>query len=217
MKDLSITQQYFICAVNRKGTLSEFHTEKLVCFIAAGLLEMQLDACISIDKKLVRVTGDLPAGKGCLKPLYDFINQPQAVKIEKILEAYSFSISNKRLYGLIQSVGASLVGMGIAEEAKAGIFGNKTSYTPKTEAINSVVDMMRAEFFEDGEISQEAAALAILLEKSNNLKPYFSDFERKEMKPKLKRLLDTPDGRIVKSMVEYIETLTAIIAINAAH
>ena len=39
MQDLSITQEYYICAVNEKGRISDFSTERLVCFVAAGLAE----------------------------------------------------------------------------------------------------------------------------------------------------------------------------------
>lgn len=43
MQDLSITQEYYICAVNEKGRISDFSTERLVCFVAAGLLDLQLE------------------------------------------------------------------------------------------------------------------------------------------------------------------------------
>ena len=41
MKDMTLTQEYFICAVNGKGKISGFSTEKQVCLVAAGLLELQ--------------------------------------------------------------------------------------------------------------------------------------------------------------------------------
>ena len=43
MKDMTLTQEYFICAVNGKGKISGFSTEKQVCLVAAGLLELQMD------------------------------------------------------------------------------------------------------------------------------------------------------------------------------
>ena len=53
MKDMTLTQEYFICAVNGKGKISGFSTEKQVCLVAAGLLELQMEGCICIDKKQV--------------------------------------------------------------------------------------------------------------------------------------------------------------------
>ena len=49
MKDLTLTQEYFICAVNDKGKLSSFNVDRLVCLLASGMLELQLSGCISID------------------------------------------------------------------------------------------------------------------------------------------------------------------------
>lgn len=213
MKDLTITQEYLICAVNEKGKISGFSTEKLVCFVAAGLLELQLEKCISIDKKKVNKIGELPVNKKHLKPLYDFINQPKPVNIEKVLEAYNYSITDKRLNELMETVGVALEDMGLAESAKAGVFGNKKSYVPKKEAINRVIDMVRAELLEDGEVTEDIAALVILLEKSKSLKRYFSEFEQREMKNKLKEIVNSPNGKMVKDMVEYVENMIAIMTV----
>ena len=86
MKDLSITQEYMLCAMNEKGKISGFDTNKLVCMVAAGLLELQMADCIRLEKKKVMVTNSLPENKAYLHPLYDFINQGRPVKVEKIIE-----------------------------------------------------------------------------------------------------------------------------------
>ena len=57
MRDLTLSQEYLICAVNEKGTLFTFNTEKLVCLVAAALLELQLEGCAAVDKKFITVTG----------------------------------------------------------------------------------------------------------------------------------------------------------------
>ena len=45
MKDLSIIQEYTICAVNEKGKFPALSTEKAVCFVTAGILELRLEKC----------------------------------------------------------------------------------------------------------------------------------------------------------------------------
>ena len=157
MKDLAITQEYLICAVNSKGKISGFSTEKLVCLIASGLLELQLEDCIKIDKKRVTVTNDLPDEKLYLKPLYDFVNQQKPVKLEKILAAYTYSFTDKNLHELIDSIGASLDDLGLVETTRTGIFGNKNAYVPNANAVHYVVDMIRAEFLEDVEVTEDIA------------------------------------------------------------
>ena len=88
MKDMTLTQQYFTCAVNGKGKIPGLSTERQVCLLAAGLLELQMEGCISIDKKQICIAAPLPAAKQYLAPLYAFLDKPRPVKMEKLLEAY---------------------------------------------------------------------------------------------------------------------------------
>ena len=85
-------------------------------------------------------------------------------------------------------------------------------YLPTREAINGVVDLVRAELLEEGEITEDVAALVILLDKGKSLKPYFSTFEQKEMKEKIQAIGKTPTGKLVREMVEYVENLISIMA-----
>lgn len=213
MQDLSITQEYFICALNEKGRISGLSTEKLVCLVAAGLLEMQLENCITINKKEVNVTGELPAGRDYLKPLYDYINQSKAVKIEKIMEAYNYSFTDKRLDELVGAIGNSLTMLGLVETAQAGLLGGKKSYIPKKNTINGVIDMVRAELLENGEVTDDVAALVVLLDKSKSINKYFSEFERKEINTKLTAIINSPNGNMVKSMVEHVNNMISIMLV----
>ena len=125
MRDLSITQEYLICAMHGKGKISGFNVEKLVCVVASGLLELKMENCIVLEKKKVRVTGELPAKKMYLKPLYNFINQPKPVKIEKIIEEYNYSFSDRKLRELIGAVGTSLEEMGLVSITESGIISKR--------------------------------------------------------------------------------------------
>ncbi len=213
MKDLTITQEYLICAVNSKGKFSGFSTERLVCLVASGLLELQLQNCIKIDKKSVTVTDELPDAKAYLKPLYDFINQSKPVKLEKILEAYTYSVTDKNLYELINSIGASLEDSGLAEVTRLGISGNKNACIPNAKAVHYVIDMIRAEFLEDVDITEEIAALVILLDKSKLLKTWFAGYEQKEIKAKLKETANSDTGKTIKAMIDYVENLIAMMSV----
>ena len=51
MRDLTISQEYLICAVNEKGTLFTFNTEKMVCLVAAAQLGLHQEGCETGDKK----------------------------------------------------------------------------------------------------------------------------------------------------------------------
>lgn len=210
MKDLSILQEYLICAVNEKGKISGFSTEKLVCFVAGGLLELKQENSIMFDDKKIVVTGLLPDHKEYLKSLYDYIQKKSPVKIVKILEEYNYSVTDKRFNELLDAVGSSLERLGLVETKPAGIFGNRTNYIPKKEAVNYVIDKVRAEVLEEGEITDEVAALVILLDRSKSLTYYFSEHEQKEMKVKIAEIVDSPDGKIIKEMVEYVESMIVL-------
>ena len=171
MRDLTISQEYLICAVNEKGTLFTFNTEKMVCLVAAALLELQLEGCVTVDKKYITVTAPLPGEKAHLRPLYDYLKGDKPMRTEKLLEEYTYSITDARLKELMAAIGDSLVGRGLVEPVQSGLLGRKQGYRPTREAIHSVVDLVRAELLEEGEVTEDVAALVILLDKGKSLKP----------------------------------------------
>ena len=59
----------------------------------------------------------------------------------------------------------------------------------------------------------DEAGEIILLERGGCLKPYFSQFEQKEMRARLKALLNSPNGKLVKNMVDYVENMIAIVTV----
>lgn len=213
MKDLTITQEYMICALNEKGKMSEMlGVEKIVCFVASGLLEMKLEGCIAMEKKKVCVISDLPGTLTHLKPLYDYINGYKSVKIEKIIEEYNY-FTDKKFYELVNSVGKSLVEINLAEEKEKGILGKRKYYVPTKDAVHYVIDMIRSELLEEGEITEDIVLLTILLAKGKIIKKYFSEYEQKEMKLRLKEILNSEDGRMVQEMIDHIENMINTMAV----
>ena len=51
MRDLTLSQEYLLCAVNEKGRLPHLGVERTVCLVAEALLELQLEGCVAVDKK----------------------------------------------------------------------------------------------------------------------------------------------------------------------
>ena len=218
MEDLSIAQEYLVCAVNEKGKLSGFSTERMVCMVAAGLLELQMEGCVSIEDNRIVVIGELPASMGYLKSMYDLIDQPKPLTLDKLLNAYNYSFSGKALTELTVAIGDSLEQLGVVTCEMGGLLKSTKCYLPKKGVVDHIIDKVRSELLENGEITDEVIALVVLLEKSRCLKTYFSDYERREIKNRLKEIVNSDEGKLVKRMVEYIETMTAvIIAATTAH
>lgn len=213
MKDLSVTQKYMLCALNEKGVFPFASVaERTLCLVAAALLELKMEGCITVDGKKVSVAGALPAERGYLKPLYTFIREKQGVKLHVVVDAYNFSWTDKRLRVLWDTLGESLVRQEEATPCKAGLLGGKTGYQPAPGAVQAVVEEMRAELLEDGPVSDETAALVVLLEQAKCLKTYFSTFEQKAIREKIKAMANTSEGKMIKEMLTYLQVIMYSIA-----
>lgn len=207
MRDLSITQEYMICTVNGKGTLPTTNQKAVVCLIVSGLLDMQLAKCVSLNDKKVSVCAELPEHLAYLKPLYDVVNQDKPVKVEKVVQTYTFALTNKKLYELVNAIMDSLKEADILEPAKTGFLGNKENYVPRKEIITGIIEKIRAELLENGEISEDVIALTSLMDNAGNLKDYFSKFEQKELKNKIEAIKKSEAGTLAKEMAQQLEAL----------
>ena len=217
MKDLSIVQKYMVCTVNDKGVFPFASVEERTLGLVAGaLLELQMEGCIAVDGKKVSVAGALPQDKGYLKPLYDFIREKQSVKLYMVVDAYNFSWTDKRINELRDAVGGSLVQLGAASACKAGLLGKQAGYLPGPETVRSVVEQMRAELLEEGPVSDETAVLVALLERVKCLKAYFSAFEQKEVRQKIEALAQSPEGKMVRDMMTYLQIIMYSFAARGA-
>ncbi|WMJ89836.1 GOLPH3/VPS74 family protein [Anaerocolumna sp. MB42-C2] len=211
MKNLSFTQEFFLCALKPQGSTTLTNsTESSTCLLAGGLLELQMDGYISFDDKKVFVNKELSSDKMYLKPIYELIKNNKPMKIEAIAEKYAFDF--KRPDELFQSVGHSIVKDGcVVEESKQGLFKNKVRFLPNESEVTKVVEKLRAEFLEEGNVSDEAIVLGVLLNKSGLIKKYFSKYEMQKLNDRLKEIKQSEAGALIKQMVDYIDTWIAII------
>ena len=214
MKDLSLTQEYLLCTLNEKGKYSSFDMEKGACLVAGGVLELLMDGVVCLDGKKIATTGPLPVEKEYLRTVYEYIRREEPVKLESVMEHFSFSFSDKDLYALMGDVGDTLAEAGYIQKGMAGLLGKTVVYLPDPQAKDGVIQKIRAELLEDGELSEDIVALTALLQKSGELSRYFSAYEKKALKARLKSIKDSCENQLVTKMVEYIESLfmMAIIA-----
>lgn len=214
MEDLSICQEYLLCTLNEKGKLplsSEAHT----CFIAGCLLDLMLSHNLSIDeKKKLCIIGELKSGNMHIAPLYNFISNSKPMKIDKLAIEYGFS--DKKINLVIDKVGTSLAEKGCVTPKSVRKIHKRTLYLPKEDSVDRVIQKIRAELLEDGELSDNTIALATLLDKSRQLKDYFSKYEKQQLRDRLKELKNTPSNKIVKEMVDTIDAIIlALVAVYA--
>ncbi len=131
MKNLSFTQNFFLCALKPEGNMSSLKSVEIpTCIIAGGLLELLVDNYILIDaNKKNQIVKGLDEGKKYLEPLYYNIKDSKAKTVEGIAELYIFS-SNKKYNELFQSLAVSLVDSYIEMRDDKGVLHTKTTVVP---------------------------------------------------------------------------------------
>lgn len=211
MIDLSITQQFLTLAVNDKGKLSSFDQNAMVCLIAGGVIELAQAGCITIQDK--KVTTAVKPGRELdhLKVLYDYIRDKEPVKADKIVNDFYMSFTGKRFNALFDGVMESLRARKLTEMVESGFLGRDRTPAPTDKAVRAVVENLRAELLDDDPVDAETAVVAVLLDKSGDLKEHFSKDERRAMKERLKALAATPEGKLIASAVEQVEMIAVIL------
>ena len=215
MKNLSLTQQYLLCTLKKNGKLPSFGIEKVLCLSASGVLELLMDDVLAFDGKKLTVKTSLPQDKEYLYPVYDAVKRKQPVKFETIVEYFSVSLTDKHINELIDAVGESLLKADCVQKEKGGLFGGKNLYIPNEADVDIIVQSIRAELLEDGEISEDIVALTALLNKSGDLQKYFSAYEKKDLKKRLKEIKDNPQNEMIKKAADYIDSLFLLIVVAA--
>ena len=162
------------------------------------------------------VVNELPSDRMHLQDLYDVVDQGKPVTLKKVAEAYMGTLTDKRLQAWMDSIGSSLADLGVVTVVSGGLLAKKKTYVPSAAIIHRIVDMMKAELFEDVEITEEIASLIILLDKSHTLKTYFSAFEQKEIKETLTNLAGSDEGKMIKSMIEQVESMIVMMSVFVA-
>jgi hypothetical protein len=217
MKDLSITQEYLLCSLSAKGRLPVIGKEVPACILAGGLIELLVDGCIKMDeKKSVDIVGALKDEQGYLRSLYNWLGQYAPVKIEKIAREYCLTLTDKRLNELVTDIGNSLAGRACVTPEKGGIMAGKPRFVPNPIEVEKIIQKIRAEMLERGDMADETVALVSLLEKSYQIKRYFSAYETGQLKAHLKEIREISSNQLVKQMVDYIDRMFAVIAVIAA-
>ena len=211
MKDLSLTQKFFICTVNEKGNFSSYDQVPVACLIASGVLEMYMAKCISIEKKRLSIADKLPESMEYLKSLYDMIEQENAnrgkpVKAEKIVEKYTGAFTDKKLRELTNAIVQSM-----DEDIQSAEKAGKGKYIPKREILLDVADNLRTDLLRTDLPSKDAIVFADLLDRAGHLKEYLSKYEMKELKKRLHEIRKNKDEAAVKKTIRQIDELVDIL------
>lgn len=211
MNDLSLAQQYLLCVLKKNGKFPGIGIENPLCFTASCVLELLMGDVLAFDGKKLRVQAPLPEEKAYLRPVHAMIQRKQPVKFETVVEAFSVTFTGKAMNALVDSVGESLVAAGCVQKETGGLFGGKKRYLPSASMVDAIVQNIRAEILEDGELSEDIVALSALLHKSGELKKYFSAYEKKDFRKRMQEIKESPQNEMIQKVMEYIDALLVTI------
>ena len=207
MKNLSTPQQYFLCILKKNGKISSLEMEKTTCLAASAVVELLMDDVLALDGKKLSVQTPLPEEKNYLRQVYDVVVKKQPVKFESVVEYFSFNFTDKYINGLVEDLGESLVKLGCVQKEKGGFMNGKTLYIPNAADVDCIVQNIRAELLEDGDISEDIVVLTALLNKSKDLQRYFSSYEKQALKKRMDEIKENPQNELIHKATDYIDTL----------
>lgn len=215
MNSLSISQKYLLCALSSKGKIPALSFERIIAMAAAGVVDIMIDGVVETDGKKLSVKKPLLTDKSYLSPIYNYIEKKQPVNFKTVIEHFSVTFTGKNSDELIDSIGGSLVTVGCVKQEKRGIFGNKNAYIPDEKAVDNIVQNIRAEILEDGELTEDIAALTVILDKTGALMKFFSAYEKKAVKQRLKEIKNNPENKEIAKVINYVEELMVVIIVSA--
>ena len=207
MKNLSTTQQYFLCILKKNGKISSLEMEKTTCLAASAVVELLMEDILTFDGKKLSIQAPLPEKKSYLRQVYNIVAKKQPIKFENAIEYFSFNFTDKYINGLVEDIGESLAELGCVRKEKGGFMNGKTVYIPNEADVDHIVQNIRAELLEAGEISEDIVVLTALLNKSQDLRRYFSSYEKQALKKRLDEIKENPQNELIHKATEYIDTL----------
>lgn len=215
MNHLSTAQAYLLCAMDQKGRIN-LKEHQGICMIAACLLELLQYEIVEIKDKKLYVTKEIGEQHAYLSPLYNFIKNTKPMKLEKIVEHYTMTLSDKAIKELFSTLKTTLELQDSLEETTiAGLMGTKNYLVAKSDNVNHVVQHIRENLIDTNNPTYDDILLIALLEKANLIKQYFNKDERHTLKETLKTIRKSDAYRLITQMLNYLDSMICIITTAA--
>lgn len=216
MNQLTISEQFFLLVMNKKGTIGALNDYGKISLVMAGLLDLQNAGVLRIDEnQVVLLETEIPENYRGLAPLAAKIYDLKKRTLEKIADAYGGTFLDKELNLLIQNIREGLDRKGIIRKKQEnGLLGEKSSWFAEEAEVGAVIDSLK-HAFDDVEENLDQLALILLLQKSNALAQYLSKYDQKMMKEELKELKRTALAKDIQKMMNVIDEMYVVLAVVA--
>ena len=214
MKDLTLTQEFSLCQMNKKGKLvGKPSVMPNFALGIATLYELYLNDNISLAK-VIEIKKEPNKELKHLVLLYDFIKSQKKLQFRSVVQKICF---NDKLIKLIfHNCKEQLLTEDFLEEVTVKGFLNtsKIVTVSKTGSTDFVIQKIRAEVLEDGEISENTIPLIALLVKTKKLEDYFSKYELDALKIRIEVLKTDEQYKLMFNTIKEMEALQVALYVS---
>lgn len=213
MKNITLSQEFLLCVLNKKGKISTFGGNCVPALTAAAVVELVQAGLVAITDKKACVLAPLPPELAHLRRVYAYIEEKQPVTLENIVGSFNFSFSQKAANGLFTDVKQALADSGcLCEVTEKPLLGDeRTLLAPDCACVDRVIQKIRAELLEQGALDDATIALAALFEKTQLLKNYFSKYEASSVKQRIREIKKDPSYGVVSQMIDDFEAMLVVV------
>lgn len=199
-----------------------YETELTSHLLVSMIIEMMLDGNLEVNNKSkVRLTDKIPTSNYNIQ-LYNAIKEGKFTGILKksdeipfkdIISLVCYSFSNKTMKSIVEPLKEKMVEDElISLEEKKGLFGNKEIIIINDNKFNNVVEEVRAEILENGNLTDDIILLSSLLNATKFLKNIFTKYEKERLESRLKEIKQTEISEKVKIAQDVIDEMSATMA-----
>ncbi|MDO4474368.1 MAG: GPP34 family phosphoprotein [Eubacteriales bacterium] len=211
MTDLTISEAYFLFALNEKGKLSGYDSAKVACLLTAALYELSMEGSVTFAEKRIYLSKCAP-DKEFLTPLYHQLTQMDSLTFRDIYGEYASSISGWCLNTFTSALGRLLEEKGYVTRAKVGFIGARTYYIPHKGSVPSAAAEFSIDLLYQTPPSPEDCLLWFLLEQSECIPSFFSDDQRSDIHNKVASEIRTNEK--LKQLIDYANQLLSLVRKN---
>jgi hypothetical protein len=199
---LNLTQQITLLFLDQKQNNDFFQKLEFYSFVAS-LLDLRLMDKISLEKDKVKIENDNQSDLEFLNLSLDFIKNHPSKNFRELVflknSQVNLEFSNSVLQNLIdQNI--------LKKENEQFLFINREKYFSMNSNEESLIQKLRAELLEEGEMEVETQILALFLDKTNLLKHYFSTHENGQLRTKVKILSQTNANSKYAELLQILST-----------
>ncbi|CAH1222504.1 hypothetical protein PAECIP111891_05358 [Paenibacillus allorhizoplanae] len=208
LQNLSLPQEFVLLALDRdtKKIKSIFRMHVGLYTVMACIVELYINGNITIDNDdTVRISNSASTGEKYLDRLLEIMIAEKPKKLKKWV-SYFYYFKQREIYKMVIE---SLVEKGVLEieDTEVLFIVPVKKYTDVANTRNHIVEKIRAELLENGNVEDHTVALVLFLNTKSMLKDYFSDYEQKTLKQKLEILRKEDIYKIIRTIYIAIQNI----------